>query len=707
MGTVAVAALVAALSTADAQQVLPETVVTGDGNQPPTLQQTTAGPVDGYRALTSTSASKTETPLRELPQSVNVVPRKVIDDQGAVSQSEVLRNVSATRPLTPVSFGQLSPNVRGFPAERFVDGLPNYYDPGARDLLINVERIEVLKGPGSILYQGGANPIGGTVNIVSKEPTDKRFATVGVTVGSYGHVSPFFDINQPLTDNGTVLFRMTGQWERAQSHIDVLDRNSYTFNPTLTFTNKEGTSLTLQGNLSQRRQQDYSGLPATGTLDLSTFSIRRNLFPGTPDMPDTLSRSQSLTARFEHAFNEIWSTTTVARIGTGTFEEPAQFIFQFGDSNRPAVGSSYGFFNGYLGEETREVSISSNVVSRFQTGEVRHRVLFSVDYNRVSDKGQLYGDFVGFVDFADPIFPGYTRPVPGPLNTFIDADNRYRQMGATAQWQASAFDRLHLLAAVKLANVRIESNDLFGGANFVSDETKVLPRIGVAYEVFKGFTVFAGYSEGLRAVPFFAGANPPKAEGSRQAEAGVKFETGTGLSGSVAAFEITRSNVAVFDPANPGQQIQTGEQRSRGVEADLLWQPTRNWSVLTSAAYVDARVTEDTDPTLIDAMLVGVPRLSGRLWVNYDVTEGRFAGLSVGAGLTAASKQSVVLGDVFRTAGYMTVDARIGYKKDGWDFSITGKNLTNARYFEPYPYFDGRVIPGAPTTVYATVARTF
>ncbi len=185
------------------------------------VQNTTAGPVRGYEALTSISATKTDTPIRELPLTVQVIPRKLIDDQGAVTQSEAFRNVSDLQPLSPLFPGQSGPMLRGMPAERFVDGLPNYYDYGARDLLANVERIEVLKGPSSILYQGGPNPIGGIVNIVSKLPTPDRFAEVGVKAGGYQYASPYIDINQPLTKDGTVLFRFTGQYETTHAYIEA------------------------------------------------------------------------------------------------------------------------------------------------------------------------------------------------------------------------------------------------------------------------------------------------------------------------------------------------------------------------------------------------------------------------------------------------------------------------------------------------------
>lgn len=672
------------------------------------IQQTTAGPVRGYQALTSASGARVPTPLLELPQSVTVLPRKVLEDQGAISQSEAIQNVSGVVPLTPLSFGQLGPKVRGFAAERFVDGLPNYYDGGARDLTTNVERIEVLKGPSSILYQGGPNPVGGVVNVISRMPTPNRFATFGVTVGTNRYISPFIDVNQPLTRDGTVLFRITGQWEGTRDFIDVLNRRSYALNPSLTLTNNAGTSLTIQGHLSRRQQQDYPGLPAVGTLDRSAFSIRRTLFPGTPDIEKAYSTNQNVTLRFDHVFNETFSTFTTARIGRSVFDEPAQFTL----SNTPAFApSTFGLFNGLLTEKTTEASINSNVVGKFNWGMTRNRVLLGVDYNRVTDRGQLYADFAAPVNFANPLFPGYVRPTANPFNTFIDANNRYVQMGATVQWQSTIMERLHLLGALRLAHVDIASRSLNTGTAFDARQTKVLPRIGAAFEVTRGLSLFASYNEGLRAVPFFNGARAPRPESARQIEAGLKFDLPYGLSGSLAAFQITRRNVAVFDPANPGQQIQTGEQRARGLEADLVWQPNANWSFLGAYAYVDAVVTKDTG-LAPGTPLDQVPRHSGRLWGQYTFTEGALQNLSLGVGLTGVSSQAIAItpnaaGQQWRVPGYVTVDARIGYRWQNFNLSVTAKNLADTKAFVPYPYFDGRVAPLAGRSVYATLSATF
>ena len=178
------------------------------------MRETTAGSVQGYRALSSVSATKTDTPLQQIPQSIQVIPRELIQDQQSLSVTEALQNASGTAGPSTLGSGQNGTTVRAFQAERFVDGVPVYYQRGARDLLVNVERLEVLKGPAGILYAGGPAPIGGIIKVVSKLPVNAAFGETGVTVGSRGFVSPYFDLNRPLSADGSVLFRMTGQFQR-------------------------------------------------------------------------------------------------------------------------------------------------------------------------------------------------------------------------------------------------------------------------------------------------------------------------------------------------------------------------------------------------------------------------------------------------------------------------------------------------------------
>ena len=276
----------------------------GEG-QPDGVTRTTAGAVKGYRALTAKSATQTETPLRQIPQSIAIVPRSVLDDQGITTIGEALKNVSGAVGQHGLQTPVYNTNyIRGFAAEQYLDGMTTYTQSGDPNAFAGVERIEVLKGPNAILYGGGrGTPLGGVINVVSKLPTAERFVEIGSTAGSYDYYAPYFDVNQPLNKDGTVLFRATGSYVKSASEIDVIDTKRYSLNPTLTLTNNDDTTLTLQGRISRWQQPEYQGLPTVGTIT-GPFRLDRNLFIGNPDVPDAYSDTKSITVSLDHDFNE-------------------------------------------------------------------------------------------------------------------------------------------------------------------------------------------------------------------------------------------------------------------------------------------------------------------------------------------------------------------------------------------------------------------
>jgi len=692
-----------AQATAPQQVTLPPVEVRGEPVDGPPVQQTTAGPVRGYQALTSQSATRTDTPINEIPRSIQVIPRSLIDDQGAITQSQMLRNVSGVQPLNPLFAGQLTPLVRGFRAERYIDGLPNYYDVGARDLLVNVERIEVLKGPDGILYQGGAGLLGGVVNVISRLPTATRFADFGMRGGSYGYWSPTFDINQPLTADGTVLARITGQYESTRSNIDFLHSKSFEINPAVTFTNNTDTTVTLQFRYAKREQQDYPGLPAVGTLDTSGYTVRRTLFASSPQLPNASSEIAAVTLRGEHRINDVWSVNGIARFSRSRFSEPSQLLL----GNEPFIPPSYfAVWNGKLGESNTEFAGNVNAVARFNLGPTRNVILFGADYNRVTDKGYLNAEFADLVDFNSPHFPTYHTPPGGPFTTFTHIDNIYRNYGASAQIQSTIYERLHVLAGLRVGTVDINSNELTIGSSFHTQETKVLPRVGAVFDLLPGLGIFADYAEGLRPVPFFNGPNAPKPEGSEMWEVGVKLNTSFGLSGTLAFFNLVRTNVPTPSLLIPGTSVQAGEQRSRGFEADLLWQPNANFSLLASYAHISAQVVKDNSLPVGDVP-AGVPTNSGRVWANYRFIDGPMNGLSMGAGLYAASSQAITLPNRWFTPGYVTFDGQVSYEWKNMVFAVSAQNLANRQYYVPYPYLDGRVAPAQGRSVFASIRTRF
>ncbi|MEM7056544.1 MAG: TonB-dependent siderophore receptor [Pseudomonadota bacterium] len=677
-------------------------VVTGD------VEQTTAGPVDGFQALTTDAATGTETPIKEVPQSVTVIPRSVLDSQQVRSTGAALRNVAAVQPnderSTPAFDGT---RLRGFQTEQFQDGFTVYqYAPGDRESLINVERIEVLKGPSAILFGGGSGALpGGVVNIVSKLPEDKRFAELGLSLGTDGLIQPFFDLNQPITEN--VLLRVTGEYTRQDHQIDVVETERFSVNPTLMLKG-EKTRLTLQGRYSSWEQPEYQGLPATGTI-AGPFRIDSDLFIGPADIEDSFSRTASVTARLEHEFNDMWSANLMARWSQSEFEENVQTIVGADgfSADVPFVPpSTWGLAAGELFQEQDELSFSGSVLAKFDYGPTKNKVLFGGDYSALDDEGFIDVAFLPvFLDLTAPAFPiPYTDPGPGVNNQFVEN----RTMGGFVQIQSTVHDRVHLLASARLARVVVETRG--AGAVARTEETRLLPRAGVVFDLSDEFSVFASYGEGMRGQPFLQFLGTPEAETSRQFEAGVKFDFGFGLSGTLAAYQIDRKNVAVTDPAT-FLSLANGEQRSRGFDADLVWNATPEISFLGSYAFVDAEYTKNapTGTGVIPAgnAIAGVPRHSGRLWGEYAFQSGFFEGLSIGAGIYAQSGEFVSDNNAFKTDPFFTVDAAIRYQHEYFDAALSVTNLTDNAYFDRYGYFNGRVAPAEGIAATGTVAVKF
>lgn len=618
------------------------------------VTQTTAGAVQGYRALTASSATRTDTPLERIPQNIVVIPRSVIEDQGATTVSEAVTNVSNVRPVDTRMIGnveQVPVKIRGFGAEMWTDGYPgNLFLAGDRDGLANVERIEVLKGPNALLYGGGAgSPVGGTINVISKLPMDKARYEVGGTFGSYQYWNPYFDINQPLNDTKTALFRITGEYGQSNSFTDVLTPSHYNVNPTLTLTNREDTSLTIQGFVSEHRQQAYPGLPVDGTL-FGAYRVRRDLYFGDPNIPLTYSRAQGATVTFDHQFNEIWSTSIRARVSRSEFDQFSQSPLNdptFTGGTPVAQPAFFDVNNLDILDKQKEFSINPSVKARFKAGPTENTVLFGADYSRVKDSGYMNADLIGLLGVTadlsspNPAFPAYTRPDPSSPTfvQFFKFDNTYLTKALYTQLQSTIYDRIHLLAGVRLNSIDTTYNEFATTPPgvFKTDATKALPRTGVVVDVFKGLSLYASYGEGMKWTPFSTAftAGPP--ETSQQREAGVKFNWGNMLTATVAVFDIDRQNVPYTTAAFAGA---LSTQKSRGYEADVIFQPNSNWSVLASYGYTDAFFVTDTPSAPAGNKLPYVPQNSGRVWANYKF-DGPWTGWSAGAGVYAASGQYV------------------------------------------------------------------
>ncbi|MFM2042908.1 MAG: hypothetical protein RLY86_1484 [Pseudomonadota bacterium] len=659
---------------------------------------------DTFAARDSAAATRTATPLIRVPQSIQVLTRTLLEEQDQQTLSDALRNISGVTPARTSELVLINPSIRGFDAEIFLDGLPAFgstptVDPGS---LVNAERVEVAKGPSSTLFGGGLGaPLGGIINVVSKTPTREPGGSVTLRGGSFATLSAAADVNQPVADR--IALRLTADYETADSHIDDVERERYGVYPALSAQLGERTELVLRGQFTGFDQLEYSGLPAAITVGSQGLLVPRDRFSGAPDAPLTEIRNDMVSASLTHGFTDSVTGTVLARWYRNSFEEYGSFIFPGFFPPAAATPTVYPLLKAYLPSEVEQRTVHANLQAELAHGSVRHTLLAGVEVDDTDYFARIGFDFnpIGLIDYRNPASDPAFGAVPVLTRT---QDDDYSTTAAFVQDQVSIGERLHLLAGLRWSQAKLDQ------AGEATDATyhRLSPRLGATVDVAEGVALFAGWSEGFRMVSGFFGIETPVPETSTSYEGGLKLAMDDiGLSGTLALFELTRRNVAVGDPANPGFQIQTGEQRSRGIEADLVWEPTPSVSLLASYAYTDAEVTEDTTIP-VGSRLRRTPEHAGRIAARYRVLDGALAGLGVGAGLTFVGRQEITLPNSFSVPAYETVDLQVSYEVDRWRLALSVVNLTDADYFDPYQYLNQPVVsPGQPLSAFVTLSASF
>ncbi|PPD35179.1 MAG: TonB-dependent siderophore receptor [Methylomonas sp.] len=668
-----------------------------------------------YRVTHTSSATRTDTPVKSIPQSIQIINRQLIDDQQTIMLSDALQNVSGVVArsvlFSPVIEGTL---IRGFRAEQLTDGFTQYYNPGDRESTVNIERVEVLKGANAIFYSGGSgSAVGGVINVVSKLPHAKAAHEIGFTAGSYDFYQPRIDINHPINKNA--LFRVTAEYTTAASHIDVINTQRYNINPALVLTNNDTTTLTLQGKFSHWAQPEYQGLPATGTI-AGNFKIDPRTYIGPTNIPDSESDSTAVWAKLEHQINQHWALDIRTRYAASQFNELVQTLYNIDSftADTPLLPpSTWGLANAELFQQQRELSFSANAIGKFESGQFKNTLLIGGDHSVLNDDGFVEWALIDSVDLAQPpqFSTGYHHPGARDKNQFM-TNTLY---GAYLQWQSTIGGRLHTLTALRLGGLDIDFEDKVSRHASKTQILKFLPRAGVVYDLTDSVSAFAGYSEGMRGQPFVKFGDTPTPELSRQLEAGLKFDVSSQFSGQVAVYQIDREQVAVPNSTNPNSAlfISAGRQRSQGIETDLLWQPFESLKLLGSYAHTNARFQGSAGGIADQNRVAWVPEDAGRLWANYHLPNPIPKGVSVGFGVTLNSGSYIAHDNAFKVGGYHSFDATIAYEKSIFRLALTAKNLSDNEYFQPFQYFGGgyigggRVVPASGATLYVSGSLRF
>ena len=652
----------------------------------------------GLTAPSATSATRTATPIEEIPQSIQALTRTLIEEQELRTLGDVLTNVSGVAPSSQAELVLQAPKIRGFEAAYFTDGLPSYNLPASASdsgALVNVARVEVAKGPTSTLYGGGTGaPLSGIVNLVSADPAASASGRIMARYGSFDTRGFEAEGNLPV---GALRLRLAGDYEAADSYLKAVNHERWSIFPTAALDLGADTSLTLRGQVARVAQLEYSGLPVEliGRVDDDTFA-------GSPDAPRTVVKNRAVTATLSHRFSDTWRAEVSARRYANNFDEFGTFPF----TGVPVTGTTYVFAAASLPSRVRQTFVTAAVDGELATGAVRHHLLLGADYDRTNYTAKVGFGPLGLVDYANPA-TNLPFVVPALSDTQTDA---MRSVAVFVQDQMSIGDRLDITGSLRWTRIHVESFYESGGVPFVDTDRvyhRLTPRIGATYRLAEGVSAFAGYAEGFKGLVAAFGVADPRPETSKSYEAGLKLASPIpGLTGTIAAYRIVRRNVVTADPANPFGSIQSGEQRAQGFEADLAYEPGPQLSVLAAFAYTDADVTEDNRLPVGDR-LTRVPKTSLRLAARYRFQE-RLKGLELGAGLTAVSKRELTLPNTAQVKGSVLLDAQAAYDFGWASVSVSIVNLTDDDAYAPYQYLARAVVvPVQPRSAFVTLRKAF
>ncbi|MEM1256658.1 MAG: TonB-dependent siderophore receptor [Cyanobacteria bacterium P01_H01_bin.21] len=663
---------------------------------------------DGYFTPDASTATRTDTPLRDIPNSIQVIPRQVIEDQQAIGLEEVLENAAGVSYLNDNAGRGQRFAIRGFDGAPVLrDGFRQFgiFTDSAGAEVANLEQVEVLRGPAAVLY-GQVEP-GGIINQVTKKPLSEPYYNLQLQGGTRGLISPSIDLSGPLSDDGQVLYRLNALYRREESFRDLdNDFERFFIAPTLTWLINDSTDLTVNLEYIKDDEPYETGTLAfgDGIADVPTTRVFSD--PDSTVEQDFFNVGYTL----EHRFSDDWKLRNQFRYTYSSFDFSPSLTPIFLDETTGLANRFLVFQEG----NTETYSLYTNVQGEFNTGSIGHTVLLGVDVNRSNGGTFSAGNFSAgdiidiFEDTVDVPFPPEEDFTP-----ISDRETEVDQLGIYLQDQIDILDNLILVAGLRYDTASQEVIQTIRGTERSSDESAVTPRVGIVYQPIEPISLYANYSRSF-APDLFAtdiDGNLLDAEEGEGFEVGIRGEIiRNRLAATLAYFDITKQNVSTRDPADlvpPFASIATGEQRSQGIDFNLTGELLPGWNMVASYAYIDAEVTED-NTDLVGNRLLGIPEHSASLWTTYEIQSGNLQGLGVGLGFNFVGERQGDLANSFELDSYFRTDAAVFYRQDSWQVRLNVDNLFDIDYIESAGgtrTFD--IDRGDPLTVRASVEYEF
>lgn len=653
------------------------------------------GRSQGYVAVNSVTATKTDTPLLNVPQSINVVTREQLDDQALRSLGELLRYV----PGTTVGQGegnrdQITLRGQNTTADFFLDGVRDdtqYYRG-----LYNLERVEVLKGPYALIFGRGGG--GGIINRVQKTPSAGGvFSSARASAGSLGAWDVSADMNMPI--GSMAALRLNGVFERLASHRDHVDGERYALNPHLAVVFGPVWRAGLSYEYVNDDRVPDRGVPSLAGAPLTGY---RDRFFGVPGVNRTTLEAHIAKLRIDGALLDNVEVSTTVLLGD--YDKVYTNVY----ANGPASSQTGTVpLAAYADPTTRQnLLVQSNLVWDVSAWGMDHKILFGLEYGD-QDSANLRLNGVlssSTLSLTNPVFPTVTFPALS-RNTISNVET----VSAYIQDQISLGDHLQLVAGLRYDRFDITGVDLQPNPDrpFARLDEKVSPRLGLIYKPRPEVSIYGSYSQsflprsGDQFLSLSTAQQNLEPEEFTNHEIGAKWDIRPNLNVTAALFRLDRTNATTPDPQNPAVTINVGETRTEGFELAVTGRVRSNWQVSGGYAWLDARLQGNDS-----VRLAQTPEHHFSLWNRYDVNRRLGFGLGVihQAGQYAAIRTSAA---TTRLPAFTRIDAAAYYRiNDAVELQLNIENLFDATYF-PDAHNNNNISTGAPLNARLTLSARF
>lgn len=644
------------------------------------LRESAAGPVFGYAATRSATGGKTDQAITEIPQSISVIGAHELQARDVQSVQEALRYTAG---VSTEQFGFENRGfdwflMRGFGTQgggNFRDGLKlgDVYDLSIANEIYGLERVEILKGPSSVLF--GHGDAGGIVNRVSKRPDSESLRELGLQVGSFGRRQLMADLGGALDEAGRLGYRLvaTGLDSESQTRYPngaaVANKRRYVA-PSLLWQPSADTSLTLLAEAMDNRAGDdiWYLMGANGELS--------DVLEGEPGFSWLKNRHQLLAYQLRHRFHPDW--------------ELRQNFRQV-----HAKGSKHHFWtsraeDGYTLNRTAvlhrnhfdQTLLDTQVEGRLRHGALEHRLLLGLDWNGFSGRSVNWVAEAPALDLRHPV---YGQPIPEPDALDGDESQRRQDLGLYVQDQIKIGPQWLLSLGGRWDRSKSHVTDPIYKTDERVHVRAFSGRVGLSYPLAGGVTPYASYAESFQPQSGTGSDGKPFVPTlGRQFELGLKVASADGRSlWTLALFELSKSKVKTKDPADPKERMkQTGEIRSRGLELEARGEIARGLSLVGNYAYTDVRVTRSTGPDL-DKMPIQIPRHMASAWLDYSGFGGSLAGLGAAAGWRhVGARHNDETNTLAPQGAYRLADLSLYYERGAMRLALNVSNALNKKYVQ-------------------------